>query len=154
MIFADNIYENSGIVLRNLNTNGYNTSSDTWTPALTGYGFYTVSYETPLVYNHYYYQRFTYKFTTTNQSPTWCAMYRQGGMSGGATINNPVADTEYTASAIIRPTIGAYGFPLTNGIIYNGVKNSKSEVSEICRRNTDMYGYPQPIKTRTGKCLK
>ena len=133
MVFADNIYENSGIVLRNLNINGYNTSSDTWTPALTGYGFYDVSYEIPLVYNHYYYQRFTYKFTTTNQSPTWCTMYRQGGMSGGATIDNPVTGTEYTASAIVQPTIGAYGFPLTSGTIYNGEGNAINGVSSYVK---------------------
>lgn len=133
MVFADNIYENSGIILRNLNTNSYNTSSDTWTPALTGYGFYDVSYETPLVYNHYYYQRFTYKFTTTNQSPTWCQMYRQDGMSGGAGINNPVAGTEYTASAVIQPTIGAYGFPLTYGTIYNGNYDAINGVSSYVK---------------------
>lgn len=133
MIFADNIYENSGIILRNLNTNSYNTSSDTWTPALTGYGFYGVSYETPLVYNHYYYQRFTYKFTTTNQSPTWCQMYRQGGMSGGAAIYNPVAGKEYTASAIVQPTMGAHWFTLSNGTIYNGESNAISGVSSYVK---------------------
>lgn len=133
MVFADNIYENSGVVLRNLNTSSYNTSSDTWTPALTGYGFYSVFYETPLVYDHYYYQRFTYKFTTTNQSPTWCTMYQQGGMSGGATINNPVAGTEYTTSAIVRPQMGAYGIPLTMGIIYNGESNAINGVSSYVK---------------------
>lgn len=133
MIFADNVYENSGIILRNLDTSNYNTSSDTWTPALTGYGFYSIYYETPLVYNHYYYQRFTYKFTTTNQSPTWCTMYRQGGMSGGATINNPVTGTEYTASAIVQPAMGAYGFPLTGGIIYNGEGNAINGVSSYVK---------------------
>lgn len=133
MIFADNIYENSGIILRNLNTNDYNTSSDTWTPALTGYGFYDVFYETPLIYSHYYYQRFTYKFTTTNQSPTWCAMYWQGGSIDGATIHNPVADTEYTASDIVQPEMGGDGYPLTHGAVFNGNYSAIDGVSSYVK---------------------
>lgn len=135
----------SSIVLRNLNTNPQNNRA-TWTGPLTGYGFYSVPYETPLIEGHYYYRRFTYKFTTTNQSPTWAQFYAQGGYVGGPTIRNPVAGREYTVSEIRRPTIAssAYGYTRTSGTIYNGPSGAISGVSSyvkevLCYDVTELY---------------
>ena len=133
MIYANNLIERNKIILRNLNTNSLNTATDSWSGALTGYGFYTVSYETPLVPWHYYYLRFTYKFTTTNQSPTWCRFYIQGGMTGtDANINNPKASTEYTSSAIQQITLGV-SHGITSGTLYNGNNNAISGVSSYVK---------------------
>ena len=59
-IHADNIIEVENyyalpVILRNLNTNSLNTSN-AWSGPLTGYGFYSVDYETPLIEGHYYYR--------------------------------------------------------------------------------------------------
>ena len=135
MLVSDNIIEKQGIFLRNLNTNSYNTGLDVWTPELTGYGFYNVPYEYQLGRNHLYYLRFTYKFTTTNQSPTWVSFYTQGGSHNfGRNISNPTAGTEYTASAVGNPNF-IYGATLTFGTIYNGESNAisgvKSQVKNV-----------------------
>ena len=149
-IHADNIIEVENyyalpVILRNLNTNSLNTSN-AWSGPLTGYGFYSVDYETPLIEGHYYYRRFTYKFTTTNQSPTWAQFYAQGGYVGGPTISNPVAGREYTVSGISQPTIAssAFGFTRAYGTIYNGRSNAISGVSSyvkevLCYDVTELY---------------
>lgn len=135
MLVSDNIIEKQSIFLRNLNTNSYNTGLDVWTPELTGYGFYNVPYEYQLGRNHLYYLRFTYKFTTTNQSPTWVTFYTQGGSHNfSRNISNPTAGTEYTASAVGNPNF-IYGATLTSGTIYNGESNAisgvKSQVKNV-----------------------
>lgn len=151
-IHADNLVEvnsigspNSSIILRNLNTNSLNTTN-AWSGPLSGYGFYHVPYETPLIEGHYYYRRFTYKFTTTNQSPTWSQFYAQDGYVGGPTINNPVAGTVYTVSGISQPTIAssAFGFVRDFGTLYNGSSNAISGVSSyakevLCYDVTELY---------------
>ena len=131
MIYADNIIERNSVFLRNLNTNTRNTETGLWSEGLGGYGFYSVSYEVPLAINRYYYQRFTYKYTTTNQSPTWVQMYIQGGMKGGAAKTEGLtANTEYTVSTINQMSDnGASGFPIQSGIIYQGPSNSTTGVS-------------------------
>lgn len=129
MIYADQFIENSSIFLRNLNKNATNAD---WSTASGSYGFYSVPYEQPLAYNHYYYQRFTYKFSTTNQKPTWVQFYRQGGSAGGAssgTISGGLtAGTEYTYSAIVQPSL-LEGITLTSGTVYQGPSNAIAGVS-------------------------
>ena len=103
MLHADNLVERSGkLILRNLNTNSLNTATDTWSGALTGYPFYVINYETALIRDHVYYARFTYKFTTTNQSPAWARFYASDGTNAIQGITNPVANTEYTTSGVTR----------------------------------------------------
>ena len=120
MIYTDNFIEKDGLFLRNLNINQYNVGLDAWSPGSSAYGFYSIPYEYPLGVHHLYYFRATYKFTTTNQSPTWCTIYIQGGSRGsGATVSNPVAETEYTISAI-QSVSNTQQFTLTGGTIYNG----------------------------------
>ena len=132
-MLADYLIEKGSLFLRNLNTNALNTAADVWSGALTGYGFYSVSYEMPLVLDHYYYQRFTYKFTTTNQSPTWAQFYIQDGMVGGPSQSNPVANTEYTISGVQQAYIKSPSYPITYGTLYNGPSNSISGVSSFVK---------------------
>lgn len=142
MIYSDNIIEKNAIVLRNLNINTLNTASDTWSGALTGYGFYGIPYEKPLAIDHIYYSRATYKFTTTNQSPTWCTLYSQGGsVAGGGSINNPTANTEYTISGLWNPVLP---YTLSSGTLYNGNYNAIAGVSSYVKNVlvydvTDLY---------------
>lgn len=130
MIYADQFIENNSIFLRNLNKNATNAD---WSTASGSYGFYPVPYEQPLAYDHYYYQRFTYKFSTTNQKPTWVQFYRQGGFAGGAssgTISGGLtAGTEYTYSAIVQPEINYPAITLINGTIYQGPSGAIAGVS-------------------------
>lgn len=130
MIFSDTIIEGNKIFLRNLNTN--TTGGEDWSPASGSYGFYSVSYEIPLGIGHYYYVKYLYKFSTTNQRPTWVQFYSQNGnatwgagtsVSGGLTANQ-----EYTFSNISQPTIKG-GLTITYGTIYNGNSNAISGVS-------------------------
>ena len=130
MIFSDTIIEGNKIFLRNLNTN---TAGGTdWSTASGSYGFYSVPYEIPLGIGHYFYVRYLYKFSTTNQRPTWVQFYSQDGnatwgagtsVSGGLTANQ-----EYTFSNISQPTIRG-GLTITYGTIYNGASNAISGVS-------------------------
>lgn len=130
MLFADNIIEKNSLFLRNLNTNSQNTAADVWSTASSAYGFYSIPYEYRLSANHVYYARYTYKFTTTNQSPTWVAYYVQGGSASfGTNISNPVAGTEYTVSALGRPNITYPAITFTSGTIYNGNSNAIAGVS-------------------------
>ena len=135
MIFSDTIIEKKKIFLRNLNINSQNDSPDTWSAASSAYGFYQIPYEIPLGLNKYYYTRFTYKFTTTNQSPTWATFYlRDGSQTGGGSINNPVAGTEYTVSTIASVVVGL-STTLEYGTIYNGkgdaIKGVSSQVKNV-----------------------
>ena len=126
-MLADKIIEKDAVILRNLNKNG--AALDVWSTASSGYSFYSIPYEVPLTLEHYYYQRFTYKFTTTNQSPTWSQFYIQGGMNGGPNISNPTAGTEYTVSGIKQPAILSQSYTITGGTLYNGPSNSINGVS-------------------------
>ena len=130
MIFSDTIIEGNKFFLRNLNTN--EAGSTDWTAGSGSYGFYSVPYEIPLGAQHYYYVRYKYKFSTTNQKPTWVQFYSQdgsytwsagGSASGGLTVNN-----EYTFSNVAQP--GSTGpLTLTYGTIYNGNSNAIAGVS-------------------------
>lgn len=129
MIYADRFLKRNNCILRNLNTNSQNTASNTWSSGSSSYGFYSITYETPLALNHLYYYKFIYKFTTTNQSPTWCRFYYSNGSSSvSEQISNPVANNEYTVSGIFTytPRINA---PNTYGTIYNGQSNAISGVT-------------------------
>ena len=119
MIYADNIIEWNNLTLRNLSVHADNTEADVWQGPYTGYGPYTVRYETALSPEHYYYQRCSYKFTTTDQSPTWVMIYIQGGSAtnAGTYLRNPVAGTEYVMSGMTKP-IAYYG--TSAGTLYNG----------------------------------
>lgn len=121
MILSDTIIENGSLFLKNLDKN----SSTTYKTASTGaYGIYNMSYSTPLIKDHVYYFRATYKFSTTNQSPTWVKIYHQGGYSSvNTTLNNPVAGTEYTLSGYGVPTSGPL-YPMNTGTIYNGASGA------------------------------
>ena len=105
MIYADSIIENNSLFLRNLNINNENTEAGRWSTASSSYNFYIIDYEQPLSPFHIYYGGYTYKFTTTNQSPTWVNFYIQSGSTflSGTRIDNPTAGTEYT--------ITGYGIP-------------------------------------------
>lgn len=115
--------------LRNLNVNSQNTGKDVWSTANGSYGFYSVPYEYPLGVNNLYYVRYTYKFTTTNQSPTWVNFYKQDGNATWNTtsISNPTAGTEYTRSAVGSMNCSG-GLTITTGTIYNGNSNAISGV--------------------------
>ena len=101
IVYADNIIENN-VFLRNINKTANNVEMGTWNSGSSNYASYTFNYETPLEKNHIYYLRATWKYTTTNQSPTWCMIYLQQGIVGigGSKITNPVANTEYVISGI------------------------------------------------------
>lgn len=131
MVFSDNIYENSGYILRNLNESA-TQDIGIWV-AGTGYGFYGTHLEKPLTYEHLYYQRYTYKFTTTNQSPTWVNYYLYGGMQGGSGKNSGlIANTEYTISGIVTPNMGAGNSPYSM-TIYNGNSGAISGVTSYVK---------------------
>ena len=131
MVISDNLYENTGYVLRNLNKSATQPLGE-WVSG-TGYGFYGTTLESPTVLNHYYYQRYTYKFTTTNQSPTWVNYYFYGGMQGGAGKSGGLtANTEYTISGINQPGMGAGNSPYSM-TIYNGESNAISGVTSYVK---------------------
>lgn len=123
MVYGDTFIEKNTIILRNLNTNALNGANGNQYNAigLTGYGFYSVTYEFPLKKNNVYYQRFTYKYTTTKDKPQWTQFYiydgAQGGASTGTISTGLVENQEYTPSAIARinDTSGT-----TYGTIYHG----------------------------------
>ena len=138
MIFSDNIIEKKGFFLRNLITT--NLASNTWTSGSSSYGFYSCPYEYTLGANQLYYGRYTYKFTTTNQSPTWVRFYIQGGSStlSGAGIDNPVANTEYTASGVGSINASYGSISLSSGTLYNGNSNAISGVTAYVK-NVFLY---------------
>jgi len=131
-MLADQLIERNSIFLRNINKNA-TQDKDVWVSG-TGYGFYSIPYEVPLVLNHKYYLRCVYKFTTTNQSPTWCTMYFQGGGGGGGpSRSNPVANTEYIISGIRTPYITNGSAPITGGTMYNGNSGAISGVTSYVK---------------------
>ena len=132
MLYADDIIEKSHLYLRNLNTNADNVETGTWNNGSSSYGFYNIPYERPLAKGHYYYYRATYKYSTTNQSPTWVSYYTQGGSVSLNTINNPVAGTEYTLSALGQPNTNA-AISLTTGALYNGPSTAISGVTAYAK---------------------
>ena len=127
MLFADTIIEKEHIFLRNLIKTAL--AQDVWSTTSSSYGMFSCPYEIPLEKEALYYVRYTYKFSTTNQSPTWVQFYLQGGSStiSAARINNPTAGTEYTTSGVGNLSVSAG--TLTSGTIYNGNSNAISGVS-------------------------
>lgn len=141
MIFSDTIIEENKIFLRNLITSTKDLALDQWSNASSSYPMFSCPYEISLGFNKQYYVRYTYKFTTTNQSPTWVQYYLQGGNSiiSGARINNPVAGTEYTISGI--GAIPLMAVTLTAGTIYNGnsgqINGVSSQVKNVMLYDVD-----------------
>lgn len=143
MLYSDDIIERNQIRLKNLNTNALNTATDVWSGALTGYGFYSIPYEVPLGYGRYYYYRAVYKFTTTNQSPTWVAIYSQDGSVSPVRQTSLTANTEYTLSVVAQPS-PLPGITVTSGTLYNGDSSKISGVSSyvknvLCYDVTELY---------------
>lgn len=133
-MICDNIVERNSIALYNMNTSDLGTN--VWSTASGGYGFYTIKYNTPLSYGETYFVTATYKYTTTNQKPTWCTVYSQNGSaSTPATVSNPVAGTEYTLTGVFTVSPNAT-FTLESGTIYNGPSNSisgvQAQVKNVC----------------------
>lgn len=131
MIYCDSIVENDSLFLENLATN----TSSGWSSESSSYAIYAFNYSKKLIKDHIYYARCKYKFTTTNQSPTWCRIYMQGGMTAfTANLNNPKANTEYTISGYGIMTSGV-GHSLTTGQVYNGNSNAingvKAQIKEL-----------------------
>ena len=146
-MLADKIIEKGALILRNLNINALNVNNS-WSGALTGYNFYDIRYEVPLTLGHKYYYRCKYKFTTTNQSPTWVQIYDQDGMHNisGGYQGNPVAGTEYTLSGYSTPNIATPSYTITYGTIYNGNNGAISGVSSYVKEMlvydvTDLFTY-------------
>ena len=127
MLFADTIIEKEHIFLRNLIKTA--PALDIWSTASSSYGMFSCPYEIQLEKEALYYVKYTYKFTTTNQSPTWVQYYIQGGSStiSAARINNPTAETEYTTSGVGSISVAAG--TLISGTIYNGNSNAIKGVS-------------------------
>lgn len=126
MVFCDTIVENNSIFLENLTSN---TSTDWKSSSAGAYMIYSIPYTKPLLKDHLYYYRCVYKYTTSNQKPTWCGIYCQGGMSGtSAIVNNPQPNTEYTLSGYAYMTSGT-SYTLWEGQIYNGSSNAISGVT-------------------------
>lgn len=128
MIFSDTIIENKRFFLRNLVIN----ASSSWSTASSSYGMFRVNYEFPLGLNKIYYVGYTYKFITTNQSPTWVNFYAQAGYYAWDTANlqisNPAAGTEYKKTGLGHPAqVGNY--TLMYGAIYNGASNAIAGIS-------------------------
>ena len=135
MVHCDTIVENDSIFLENLCT----TASTSWVTATTStYMIYNIPYSKALIKDHIYYFRCKYKYTTTNQKPTWCSIYIQGGMNGtSATINNPQPNTEYTLSGYGYMTTGN-SYTLGAGNIYNG---SSGAINGVTAQIKDMVVY-------------
>lgn len=140
MIFSDTIIENSRIFLRNL----VKSTSTEWSTPSGNYGFYQANYEIPLGINKNYYVGYKYKFTTTDQSPTWVQFYSQNGSTTwNAKINNPVAGTEYNKTSLAKPS-KTPTITITYGTIYQGASNAivgvKGQVKEVFVYDvTDLY---------------
>ncbi len=136
------------IILKNLITR--NDEKDQWYSA-TGYGFVSYYYDGGLALNHLYYMRADYKFTTTNQSPTWASMYIQGGGYDGPRVDNPVAGTEYSISLLRSPlTFSPGAYPMFYGTFYNGPSSSISGVTSYWKNMvvydvTELYSFLRAI---------
>lgn len=147
-MLSNSIVERGSVFLVNINANSNNTAARgaEWVSSSAGaYAIYSIPYSTPLCPNHYYYQRIKYKFTTTNQSPTWCNIYIQGGSNSHSyTLNNPVANTEYTVSGVKQPSIAYTNLTLQSGTVYNGPSNAIAGCIGYCKEVitydvTDLY---------------
>jgi hypothetical protein len=78
MISCDTIIENGSLFIENLNTLA--TTTDQWVSGTnSNYSIYSFNYKKPLIRDHIYYFRFNYKYSTTNQRPTWVSLYADGG---------------------------------------------------------------------------
>lgn len=130
MLSSDTVIEKSRFFLRNLNTTAKGVAADVWSAATSSYGMYYYYYEDKLRFDNYYYVSCVYKFTTTNQSPTWVTMYSQNGSAtwSGATVYNPVAGTEYKLSSVSMPSTTTAA-ALNYGTVYNGNYNAINGIS-------------------------
>lgn len=126
MVLSDTIVENDSIILENL----CKTASSSWVSGGTSaYMIYNIPYAKPLIKDHIYYFRCKYKYTTTNQRPTWCTIYIQDGMNNtSASVSNPTAGTEYTLSGYGTMKSGV-SYTLTEGHVYNGNSGAISGVT-------------------------
>lgn len=140
MISCDSIIENNSLRLRNLNIGS--TEYDTWSDGSSAYNTYIINYEKSLIKGHLYYFQCDYKYTTTNQRPTWVRIFSQNGSFGVKTrIDNPEPNTEYVLTGIIRCQSSA---TLTNGAVYNGPYSAINGVlgyvkNLFCYDVTDLY---------------
>ena len=125
MLLADTIIEQDGVFLRNLIKNA--PAQDVWSTASGSYPLFTCYYENQLKPSTLYYVKYNYKYSTSNQSPTWVAFYLQGGMTQIGKFDNPVMNTEYTLSGLSR--ISTSAVTISNGAVYNGNSNAISGVS-------------------------
>lgn len=139
MIYCDNIVENDSIFLYNLDKN----ASDAWSTPSSNYGIYRASYNEYLNVGDVYYCSFKYKFTTTNQSPTWATMCLQSGHQEiNGRVYNVVAGTEYDIYGVA--TCKVQGLSLAFGDVYNGnsgaIKGVSAQVKNMCVYNvTSLY---------------
>lgn len=138
MIYCDNIVENDSIFLYNLDKN----SSDAWSTPSSAYNCYPIIYSEYLNVGDLYYSSCKYKFTTTNQSPTWAAIYLQGGDNSSTISYDIVANTELDLFGI--QTCKVHGLTISNGNVYNGnsnaIKGVSAQVKNMCVYNvTSLY---------------
>lgn len=143
-MIMDNIIEPSGVYVRNLNIN--DLGQDVWSKPSSLYSMYTINYEKNLILGHYYYAGFTYKFTTTNENPTWVCQYLQSGyLSTSAKIKNDsglTAGTIYTVTGI--GIASSSDSTLSGTCIYNGnasaIKGVSSQAMNVFLFDvTDIY---------------
>ena len=133
IVRSDNIIEHA-VILRNLNVNDYNTATDQWSPALTGYRCYTVYYEKPLAKDHYYYAKASYKYANTSKSvPTWFGFYFQNGYSDSTKVEITAANTEYTVSKIFQTNYKNINVSLKFGELYHGPSGEITGVNGYVR---------------------
>lgn len=134
----DCVLESKGLIIKNLN-NKAKTKDEWHTGPASAYNFYSISYLDYLKENHIYYTRWSYKFTTTNQTPAWVGFYFQGGTGGrgGGGGGALTVNTEQTFSAITAPAIRCT-FSRSGGDFYNGpAENIKGVTASI--RNLMIY---------------
>lgn len=140
-MLADNIIERGALRLQNLNSD--EALKDIWSNG-GAYKVYGITYTAALIPFHYYYYRATYKYVTTDQSPTWCNLYMQGWDDLAVSIvSNPVANAEYTSSTV-NQCLPMGGVHINTGAILNGPKNAINGVTPyvknvLCYDITDLY---------------
>lgn len=129
MVSVDNIIEPQALFIWNKYTQ---CTSHDWVSG-TSYGFREIRYDTPLIPNHLYYLSWSYKFTTTNQSPSWASFYMLGGNQSGPRMSNLTAGTEYSASKLQTPNASGMLDTLRLGILYNGPSSNIKGVTSYSK---------------------
>lgn len=147
MIYCDNISEiKDGISLVNMVTS--TTADGGWYTSNAGsYLIYSSSLSDFAYRGRKYYAVCKYKFTTTNQSPTWVTPYL-GGYVGSGGITNPVAGTEYKISGLFLSTdynSSTYTYN-KNLSFYNGASNAikgcTASIKEVAMYDvTDLHDF-------------